>query len=147
MPSLTHNCVAAHHAGFYRANTDAPEHAAATLVAWGLNVQHLDLVRPIREQVHIKQKTVRYTPTDKLYDAWIAILANTHGLVEVYTRMRSEPALQATFGHVLAPNNRSSRIRWTHARPRPTRKWNRRSRLPGTDQLTKALRPLVAAAD
>ncbi len=70
----------------------------ATLVALGLKVQHLDLFRPIREQVHIKQKTVRYTPTDKLYDAWIAILAGAHGLVEVNTRLRSDPALQAAFG-------------------------------------------------
>jgi hypothetical protein len=70
----------------------------ATLVALGLKVQHLDLFRPIREQVHIKQKTVRYTPIDKLYDAWIAILAGAHGLVEVNTRLRSDPALQAAFG-------------------------------------------------
>jgi hypothetical protein len=70
----------------------------ATLVALGLKVQQLDLFRPIREQVHIKQKTVRYTPTDKLYDAWIAILAGAHGLVEVNTRLRSDPVLQAAFG-------------------------------------------------
>src|ERR687894_2273913 len=70
----------------------------ATLVALGLKVCQLDLFRPIREQVHIKQKTVRYTPTDKLYDAWIAILAGAHGLVEVNTRVRSDPVLQAAFG-------------------------------------------------
>src|SRR5918997_3538003 len=70
----------------------------ATLVALGLKVQQLDLFRPIREQVQIKQKTVRYTPIDKLYDAWIAILAGAHGVVEVNTRLRSDPALQAAFG-------------------------------------------------
>src|SRR5918997_2572904 len=70
----------------------------ATLVALGLKVQQLDLFRPIREQVHIKQKTVRYTPIDKLYDAWITILAGAQGLVEVNTRLRSDPALQAAFG-------------------------------------------------
>ncbi len=70
----------------------------ATLVALGLKVQQLDLFRPIREQVHIKQKTVRYTPIDKLSDAWIAILAGAQGLVEVNTRLRSDPALQAAFG-------------------------------------------------
>jgi hypothetical protein len=70
----------------------------ATLVALGLKVQQLDLFRPIRERVHIQQKTVRYTPIDKLYDAWIAILAGAHGLVEVNTRLRSDPALQAAFG-------------------------------------------------
>ena len=72
----------------------------ATVVALGLKVQQLDLFRPIREQVHIKQKTVRYTPVDKLYDAWIAILAGAHGLVEVNTRLRSDPVLQAAFGRM-----------------------------------------------
>jgi hypothetical protein len=70
----------------------------AGLVALGLKVRQLDLFGPIREQVHIQQKTVRYTPIDKLYDAWIAILAGAHGLVEVNTRLRSDPALQAAFG-------------------------------------------------
>ncbi len=70
----------------------------ATLVALGLKVQQLDVFRPIREHVHIKQKTVRYTPIDKLYDAWMAILAGAHGLVEINTRVRSDPALQAAFG-------------------------------------------------
>ncbi len=72
----------------------------ATLVALGLKIQQLDLFRPIHDQVRIKQKTVRYTPTDKLYDAWIAILAGAHGLVEVNTRVRSDPTLQAAFGRV-----------------------------------------------
>ena len=70
----------------------------ATLVALGLKVQELDLFRPIREQVHIRQKTVRYTPIDKLYDAWIAILAGAHGIVEVNTRLRSDRVLQTAFG-------------------------------------------------
>jgi len=70
----------------------------ATLVALGLKVQQINLFGPIREQVQIQQKTVRYSPTDKLYDAWIAILAGAHGLVEVNTRLRSDPALQAAFG-------------------------------------------------
>ncbi|MDQ5854300.1 MAG: transposase [Chloroflexota bacterium] len=70
----------------------------ATLVALGLKVHQLDLFRPIRERVLIQQKTVRYTPIDKLYDAWIAILAGAQGLVEVNTRLRSDPALQAAFG-------------------------------------------------
>jgi hypothetical protein len=70
----------------------------ASLAALGLKVQDLDLFGPIRQQVHIQQKTVRYSPIDKLYDAWIAILAGAHGLVEVNTRLRSDPALQAAFG-------------------------------------------------
>ncbi len=70
----------------------------ASLVALGLKLQRLDLFGPIREQVHIRQKTVRYSPTDKLYDALITMLAGAQGLVEVNTRLRGDAALQAAFG-------------------------------------------------
>jgi hypothetical protein len=72
--------------------------AHASLAALGVHLQHLDLFGPIREQVHIAQKTVRYTPADKLYDAFIALLAGAHGLVEINGRLRPDAALQAAFG-------------------------------------------------
>lgn len=46
----------------------------------------------------VEQKTVKHSPVDKLYDACIAILAGAHGLVEINTRLRAEPALQRAFG-------------------------------------------------
>jgi Transposase DDE domain len=72
--------------------------AHASLAALGVQVRHLDLFGPIRAGVHIAQKTVRYTPTDKLYDAFIALLAGAHGLVEINGRLRPDPGLQAAFG-------------------------------------------------
>lgn len=72
--------------------------AHASLAALGVQLRHLDLFGPIRQQVHIAQKTVRYTPTDKLYDAFIALLAGAQGLVEINGRLRPDPALQAAFG-------------------------------------------------
>jgi len=72
--------------------------AHASLAALGVHVRHLDLFGPIREQVHIPQKTVRYAPADKLYDAFIALLAGAHGLVEINGRVRPDAALQAAFG-------------------------------------------------
>lgn len=72
--------------------------AAASLAALGLHLQHRNLFAPVRRLVKIGQKTVKYSPLDKLYDAWIAILAGAHGLVEINTRLRSDPALQAAFG-------------------------------------------------
>jgi hypothetical protein len=48
--------------------------------------------------VQIAQKTVKHTPSDKLYDAFISILAGAHGLVEINTRLRSDQALQRAFG-------------------------------------------------
>src|SRR5215813_13348518 len=74
--------------------------AHASLAALGVHLRYLDLFGPIREHVHIAQKTVRYTPADKLYDAFIALLAGAHGLVEITGRVRPDPALQAAFGRI-----------------------------------------------
>src|SRR5215211_3076189 len=71
---------------------------AASLAALGMHLRQIDLFGPIRDSVKIAQKTVKYTPLDKLYDAFISILAGAHGLSEINTRLRSDPALQAAFG-------------------------------------------------
>jgi len=70
----------------------------SSLAALGLRLRSLDVFGPIRQAVTIAQKTVKHTPTQKLYDAFIALLAGAHGLVEINTRLRSDPALQAAFG-------------------------------------------------
>src|SRR5215208_5840604 len=70
----------------------------SSLAALGLRLRSLDVFGPIRQTVTIAQKTVKHTPTQKLYDAFITVLAGTHGLVEINTRLRSDPALQAAFG-------------------------------------------------
>lgn len=70
----------------------------ASLAAIGVKLQQLDLFGPIRKRVHIAQKTVKHTPIDKLYDGFISLLAGAHGLVEINTRLRTEPALQEAFG-------------------------------------------------
>lgn len=72
--------------------------SCASLAAIGLKMQELKVFDPIRERVQIAQKTVKHTPTDKLYDAFISILSGAHGLVEINTRLRSDPALQQAFG-------------------------------------------------
>src|SRR6266705_5660681 len=72
--------------------------ACASLAALGMKLQHLDLFGPIRKGVRIAQKTVKHTLIDKLYDAFIAMLAGAHGLVEINTRLRADPALQQAFG-------------------------------------------------
>ena len=72
--------------------------ACASLAAIGVKLQHLDVLGPMREEVHIGQKTVKHTPIDKLIDGFITMLAGAQGLVEINTRLRSDPALQAAFG-------------------------------------------------
>ncbi len=71
---------------------------AAPLAALGLYLRQIDFLAPIRNQVTIVQKQVIHSAFDKLTDALITILAGAHGLVEVNTRLRSDPALQQTFG-------------------------------------------------
>jgi hypothetical protein len=71
---------------------------AASLAALGLHLHQIDLFGPILESVKIAQKTVKYTPLDKLKDAFISILAGAHGLCEINTRLRSDPLLQHAFG-------------------------------------------------
>jgi hypothetical protein len=70
----------------------------ASLAALGCKLQQLDLFGPIRDQVQIPQKTVRYSPTDKLYAAWIALLAGAEGVVDLNRLVRADPALQRAFG-------------------------------------------------
>jgi hypothetical protein len=53
----------------------------AALVAIGVKLQQLDLFGPIRNLVKIPQKTIKYSPTDKLLDTFITILAGAKGLL------------------------------------------------------------------
>jgi hypothetical protein len=71
---------------------------AAPLAALGCYLHQIDLFAPIQTLVQIAQKKVVHTPVEKLSDAFITILAGAHGLVEVNTRLRSDPALQQAFG-------------------------------------------------
>src|SRR5919202_817026 len=69
-----------------------------SLAAIGLKLRQVDVFGPIRSTVTIAQKTVKHTPAQKLYDAFITMLAGAHGLVEINARLRSDRALQAAFG-------------------------------------------------
>jgi len=75
-----------------------PISARATLVGLGVKVKHMGVLEVIKEQVKIAQKTVKYTPNEKLTDGLVAVLSGAKGLVEVNKRVRSDPALQAAFG-------------------------------------------------
>ena len=56
---------------------------AASLAALGLHLRQIDLFGPVRASVKIAQKTVKYSSIDKLFDAFISILAGAHGLCEI----------------------------------------------------------------
>jgi hypothetical protein len=69
-----------------------------SLAALGLRLRRLGLLEAITAQVKIPQKTVRHTPAEKLYDAFVAILAGAHGLSEIDTKLRADLTLQRAFG-------------------------------------------------
>lgn len=71
---------------------------SASLAALGLQFQHLGIWSVVAEHVHIKQKVRRHTPLEKLQDCFVNILAGGYGLVEINTRLRTDPALQRAFG-------------------------------------------------
>jgi hypothetical protein len=70
----------------------------ASLAALGLRLRCLGLFEAIAAHVHVPQKTVKHTPAEKLYDAFLAILSGAHGLCEINTRLRADPTLQRSFG-------------------------------------------------
>lgn len=70
----------------------------ASLAAVGLRINALKLLEPLKRKVVILQKSIHHTPSQKLTDAFIAILAGAHGLHEINSRVRSDEALQRAFG-------------------------------------------------
>jgi hypothetical protein len=69
-----------------------------SLVAVGVRMRQLGIWAVVQKRVHIRQKTVKHTPVQKLLDAFINILAGGQGVCEVNTRVRPDRALQRAFG-------------------------------------------------
>lgn len=69
-----------------------------SLVAVAKLMRQWEIWPVVEDRVHIKQKTVKHTPLEKLRDAFINILAGGQGLCEVNTRVRPDRALQRAFG-------------------------------------------------
>jgi len=70
----------------------------ATLVALGLKIRQLGILKMMADCVKIEQKTIKDSPVEKLTDGLVTILAGGQGLVEANTRLRSDRALQRAFG-------------------------------------------------
>jgi hypothetical protein len=70
----------------------------ASLIALGNYLENTVIWQIIEQEVTIKQKVLQHTPTDKLKDAWISMLAGAQSLVELNTLVRPDKALQKAFG-------------------------------------------------
>jgi len=70
----------------------------ASLAGIGRKVKKFKLFDPITDKVKIAQKTIKYSPSEKLMDAFITLLAGAQGLVEINKRLKADPGLQRAFG-------------------------------------------------
>jgi hypothetical protein len=71
-------------------------HASLAVIA--VKLREMQVFEPVHREVKIAQKTVRYSPTEKLYQAFAGLLAGVCGIVEINERLRADPALQQAFG-------------------------------------------------
>ena len=72
--------------------------ARSFLAGVGAKLNEIGLFEPIERQVTIRQKTVKDTPVEKLYDGFINLLCGAKGMVEVNKLVRSDRGLQRAFG-------------------------------------------------
>jgi hypothetical protein len=72
--------------------------AHTSLAAVGTKIRKLKLFEPIVQEVKIVQKIVKYSPSEKLLDAFIAMLAGAQGMVEINKCVRADLGLQRAFG-------------------------------------------------
>ena len=69
-----------------------------SLAGIGRKVKKLKLFEPVTQKVKIAQKVVKYSPTEKLMDAFITLLTGAQGMVEVNKRLKADVGLQRAFG-------------------------------------------------
>src|SRR5258708_17870472 len=74
--------------------------SCASLAALGIKLRELKVFEPIEHTVQIAQKTIKDSPTDKLYDASISMLAAAHSLEERNTRLRAAAGLQRAISRI-----------------------------------------------
>jgi Transposase DDE domain group 1 len=70
----------------------------ASLCALGEYLRRRCFFAPLREQVKVPQKTVRYRPVDKILDALVGILCGAKTIAQSNVTIRIDPAVQRAFG-------------------------------------------------
>jgi len=70
----------------------------ASLCALGEYRRRRCFFAPLREQVTVPQKTVRYRPIDKVLDALVGMLCGAKTIAQSHVTIRTDPAVQRAFG-------------------------------------------------
>jgi hypothetical protein len=73
----------------------------ASLASVGMWMNENQVWKIVEAYVKIKQKVVKHTPTDKMKDLLINILAGGHGIADVNNRVRVDKTIQLAFGRGL----------------------------------------------
>src|SRR3954452_23413656 len=72
--------------------------AHAGLCVLGAHLCLVGFFRPWAEHLKLRQKTVKYTPVQKLQMLFVALLAGAKSVCHVGTTLRVDRALQVAFG-------------------------------------------------
>lgn len=70
----------------------------APLALLGYRLQQRDFLAPLREQLHLQQKSVVYTPYDKLLTCLVSMMSGCHAISQIDTRIRPDTALAQAWG-------------------------------------------------
>jgi hypothetical protein len=70
----------------------------APLALLGYCLQQRDFFAPLREQVQLEQKSIFYTPYDKVLPCLVSIMSNCHAISQLNTRIRPDRALAWAWG-------------------------------------------------
>lgn len=70
----------------------------APLARLGYRLHQRDFFGPLREQVQQPQKSVLYTPYDKLLTCLVSIMSGGHAVCQIDTRIRPDRALAQAWG-------------------------------------------------
>src|SRR5437660_6681517 len=72
--------------------------SSASLCALGEYLRRQCFFAPVREQVQLSQKTVRYRPIEKVLDGLLGILCGAKTIAQSNITIRLDPAVQRAFG-------------------------------------------------
>ena len=80
------------------AKTTTTPTGRASLCALGEYLRRHCFFAPLREQVQIPQKTVKYRPIDKVFDALLGLLCGAKTIAQSTGTIRIDPAVQRACG-------------------------------------------------
>jgi hypothetical protein len=70
----------------------------APVARLGYRLHQRDFFGPLRAQVQRPQKSLLYTPSDKLLTCLVSIMSGCHAVCQIDTRMRPDRALAQAWG-------------------------------------------------